>query len=76
MINESNPNLFNFYDLGLENIEVASYRMLGGYYLLKIQGSDDPFKVATLLSNNSNFEYIEFDALGKYLDTPNDPHIQ
>ena len=72
MKNEGDPKKFDFNNIGVYNVEVASHRMLGGYYLLKIGENQDPFKAAILLSENKNFVYVEFDALGKFSSTPAD----
>jgi hypothetical protein len=63
---------YNFSELGLQNITVISNKLLGDYYGLAILGSQDPFNVATILSNCSDFDYIEFDAWGETLSVPND----
>lgn len=68
-------NQFDFQKLGVVNVEVVSNRLLGGYYVLRIREDQDPFTVAQTLFESPLIDYVEFDALGQYLVTPNDPYF-
>jgi len=65
---------FDFSRIGLQNLEIVSGELFGGYYVVKVKAPQDPFAVASLLKEDPLFDYIEFDAIGKIQASPNDPY--
>lgn len=64
---------FNFARVGIENVDVISDELFGGYYVLKVGAPQDPFAIVTALSRNPLVDYVEFDAIGEFHATPSDP---
>ena len=63
-------------NLGISGVKIISRRLLGDYFILKIDPDVDPFNVAMSLFQSIKFDYVEFDALGSYTATPQDPYFQ
>lgn len=72
--NHEDVRKFNFSGEGFNNIEVVSRKLAGDYYVVKINNSHDAFKVFRSLSMHPAFDYVEFDAIGEFHSTPNDPY--
>ncbi len=64
---------FDFSRAGIQNVEVVSEELFGGFYVIKVKPPYDPFTIASSLSKNALFDYVEFDAIGEFHATPNDP---
>ncbi|MBU1063228.1 S8 family serine peptidase [bacterium] len=69
------PVTSDFKNLGISGVNVISRRLLGDYYVLEIAPNVDPFNVVQTLFQSAVFEYVEFDALGTYAATPQDPYF-
>jgi len=67
---------FDFSQIGLSNIIVDAYALLGHYYVLEAFVPQDPFEAATVIFHNAKFDYVEFDALGKLTATPQDQYYE
>ena len=65
--------MFNFTQLGLSRVSVISEELFGGYYVVEVAEPLEPFAVASTISGNPIFDYIEFDAIGEFNIPPNDP---
>lgn len=65
---------FNLIAEGFEDIKVVSRELTGGYFVLKVGSSQDPFTVSSALAAHSSFDYVEFDAIGEFHSTPSDPN--
>ncbi len=69
------PTLEDFTDLGVSSVDIISRRILADYYVIEVEPNADPFNVAQTLFQSSEFGYVEFDALGTYTGTPQDPYF-
>ena len=59
----------------VRNVRVASRRIATGFYLLKIDPSEDPFEVASKLNNTGLFDEIYFSGIGRPASTPADEYF-
>ena len=55
-----------------KGVNIKSSKLLGGFYILKIDESLNPFVTAKYLSEFELFDVIEFDAYGKFESSPSD----
>ena len=63
----------DFKSLGLEGfVNIDPYALIGNYYVISLDYSVEPISTAKRIFNSGIFDYIEFDAIGQWLDTPND----
>jgi subtilisin family serine protease len=75
MTNRERPVTADFTNLSISGVNVMPRRLLADYYVIEIDPSEDPFSIAQTLFQSSAFEYVEFDALGTYSSTPQDPYF-
>lgn len=64
----------DFKKLGIVEVVKISKKLLGGYYIVSIKDTGDPFSIAEKLFKESSFEYVEFDAFITLSSTPNDTY--
>ncbi|MCH7763277.1 MAG: S8 family serine peptidase [Candidatus Marinimicrobia bacterium] len=69
----SDVRIFDLEQAGFSQVNVVSGELFGGYYVVEVTSPHDPFVIALKFSKNPLFDYVEFDALGEYYGTPNDP---
>ncbi len=64
---------FDFEQLDLQGVSLASPRYLNGFYVLSLPELYDPFDIAKTLESTGLFDEMHFDALGRISATPDDP---
>ena len=57
----------------VSGVRVIPNVLFGNYHVLEIDSAVDPFRVADAISADPQFDYVEFDALGRFDAAPNDP---
>ncbi|NIW48244.1 MAG: S8 family serine peptidase, partial [Gammaproteobacteria bacterium] len=67
---------FDFGELGIKGVSLASQRYLNGFYVLHIAESENPFNIARILETTGLFDQLHFDGfdgIGRNPATPDDP---
>lgn len=75
LTSKEKPELIHFKNLGISEVNAISKRLLGDYYIIEISSNLNPFEIAETLFRSSEFNYVEFDAIGSYAATPSDPQF-
>lgn len=74
-LNRSKPTPLDFNTLNLQGITIKQTKLFGSYFIIEVGSDKDPFSVAVSIYESEIFDYIEFDAIGTYFQSPNDDYF-
>lgn len=65
--------LQDFVRINIEHVTIEAGPLINNWYILKIEDEADPFSIATMVESSELFSHLEFDGIGMYTSTSNDP---